>query len=87
MINCCKQVSSTSQRKPVGDYDRLRKQMAAQGIDIILASSKRNVAYLSDHQTEHWNWEHAVLHMMEKEYDGRDYLVFAGFLKFFQNGL
>jgi Xaa-Pro aminopeptidase len=53
--------------------------MAARGIDLILANSKRNIAYLTDHQTAHWTWEHAILHMMEKEYDGRDYVVFAGF--------
>ena len=53
--------------------------MTARGIDLILASSKRNVAYLTDHQTAHWTWEHAILHMMEKEYDGADYVVFAGF--------
>jgi len=48
-------------------------------VDFILASSRRNVGWLVDHQTEHWTWEHAILHMMEKEYDGQDYLVFAGF--------
>lgn len=53
--------------------------MEAEGIDLILASSRRNIAYLTDHQTEHWTWEHAILHMMEKEFDGGDYVLFAGF--------
>ena len=66
-------------RNPICDADRLRTRMEKAGIDLILASSRRNVAYLTDHQTEHWTWEHAILHMMEKEYDGADYLLFAGF--------
>lgn len=61
------------------DAPRLRQAMDAAGIDMLLASSRRNVAYLTDHQTDHWTWEHAILHMMEKEYDGQDYLLFAGF--------
>ncbi len=61
------------------DETRLRKRMQESGIDLILASSRRNVAYLTGYQTEHWTWEHAILHMMEKEYDGQDYLIFAGF--------
>src|SRR5580765_2147006 len=67
-----------SGRQPICDPDRLRERMAAQKIDLLLASSRRNVAYLTDHQTAEWTWEHAILHMMEKEYDGWDYLLFAG---------
>lgn len=52
--------------------------MSEADIDLILATSRRNVAYLTDHQTAHWTWEHAILHMMEKEYEGWDYLLFAG---------
>ncbi|HPK04194.1 MAG TPA: M24 family metallopeptidase [Candidatus Sumerlaeota bacterium] len=69
----------TVKRSPVCDYDRLRAAMDRAGLDLILASSRRNVGWLTDHQTEHWTWQHAILHMMEKEYDGQDYLVFAGF--------
>jgi Xaa-Pro aminopeptidase len=53
--------------------------MEVAGIDLVLATSRRNVAYLTDHHTEHWSWEHAILHMMEKEFDGWDYLLFGGF--------
>jgi Xaa-Pro aminopeptidase len=68
----------TSKRSPICDTPRLRQHMAARGIDLVLANSKRNVAYLTDHQTANWTWEHAILHMMEKEYDGADYVVMAG---------
>lgn len=61
------------------DGKRLRKKMEENRVDLILASSRRNVAYLTGYQTEHWTWEHAILHMMEKEYDGQDYFIFAGF--------
>src|SRR5687768_2483974 len=66
-------------RAPISDAVRLRREMAARGIDLILASSKRNVAYLTDHQTAHWTWEPAILQMKEKEYGGRDYRIFGGF--------
>jgi len=66
-------------REPVVDEDRLRRSMKDRGIDLVLATGKRNVGYLTDHQTDHWNWEHAILHMMEKEYDDWDYQVMAGF--------
>jgi hypothetical protein len=46
--------------------------MAARKIDLLLATSRRNVAYLTDHQTAEWNWEHAILHMMVERSEFRD---------------
>lgn len=66
-------------RVPMVDANRLRTVMKDRAIDLILATGKRNVGYLTDHQIDHWSWEHAILHMMEKEYDNWEYQVFAGF--------
>ena len=52
--------------------------MEREGVDLILASSKVNAGYLSGLFTQVWDWDHAVLHMMEKEYDGWDYLISGG---------
>ena len=60
-------------RVPMVDANRLRTVMKDRAIDLILATGKRNVGYLTDHQIDHWSWEHAILHMMEKEYDNWEY--------------
>ena len=46
--------------------------MEQQGIDLILASSRENVGYLSGLLTHAWDWDHAMLHAMERKADGMD---------------
>jgi len=53
--------------------------MQVAGLDLVLANARRTVSWLTDYQTVYWTWDHAILHMLDKEYDGRDYHVFAGF--------
>ena len=63
---------------PVFDIEKARSRMEQAGIDLILASSKVNTGYLSGLYTHVWGWDHAILHALEKEYDGWDYLIFVG---------
>lgn len=64
--------------QPLFDEARVQKRMEQAGIDLILASSKVNAGYLSGLFTQVWDWDHSILHALEKEYDGWDYLIFVG---------
>jgi Xaa-Pro aminopeptidase len=64
--------------KPIFDAGRLRRLMERDGLDLILASSRVNVGYLSNWLTHSWTWEWPFWFEVEKEYDGWDYLLFTG---------
>ena len=52
--------------------------MTRDGLDLVLATSRANVGYLSNWLTHHWTWDWPFWYEMEKEYDGWDYLLLAG---------
>ena len=60
------------------DQARLRTHMERDGIDLVLATSRPNVGYLSNWFTHHWTWDWPFWFEVDKEYDGVDYLLFAG---------
>jgi Xaa-Pro aminopeptidase len=62
----------------VFDPARLKRLMERDGIDLVLASSRVNVGYLSNWFTHSWTWDWPFWFEVEKEYDGWDYLLFAG---------
>ena len=64
--------------KPIFNEDRLRSHMEKHKIDLVLATSKQSVGYLSNWLTHCWNWEWPFWAEMDKEYDGGDYDLFAG---------
>ena len=64
--------------KPIFDEARLRSLMTRDGLDLVLATSRANVGYLSNWLTHHWTWDWPFWYEMEKEYDGWDYLLLAG---------
>ena len=64
--------------KPIFDETRLGSLMDRDGLDLVLATSRVNVGYLSNWLTHHWTWDWPFWFEMEKEYDGWDYLLFAG---------
>ena len=63
---------------PIFDETRLRSLMERDGLDLVLASSRQNVGYLTNWFTHCWNWDWPFWAEMEKEYDGWDYLLLAG---------
>ncbi len=67
-----------TQSPPIFDPARLRSLLERDGIDLLLATSRTNVGYLSNWLTHHWTWDWPFWFEMEKEYDGWDYLLFAG---------
>ena len=67
-----------TQPLPIFDEARLRRLMARDGIDLLLATSRTNVGYLSNWFTHHWTWDWPFWFEVEKEYDGVDYLLLAG---------
>ena len=64
--------------RPIFDETRLRSLMERDGLDLVLATSRANVGYLSNWLTHHWTWDWPFWFEMEKEYDGWDYLLLAG---------
>ena len=64
--------------KPIFNEARLRSHMEKHKIDLVLATSKQSVGYLSNWLTHCWNWEWPFWAEMDKEYDGGDYDLFAG---------
>ena len=71
--------TTTPQNQRVCDEPRLRQAMQQNGIDLIVARSKTNVGYLTGHFTSTWHWDSAILHFMQMEYEGWDYVVYGGF--------
>ena len=67
-----------TQPTPIFDPARLRSLVERDGIDLLLATSRTNVGYLSNWLTHHWTWDWPFWFEMEKEYDGWDYLLLAG---------
>jgi len=73
--------SKTAQlkRERVCDEERLRAEMDRQRLDLIVATSRANVGYLTGHFTTTWHWDSAILHFMKMEYEGWDYVIYGGF--------
>ena len=67
-----------TQPTAIFDSARLRAHMERDGIDLVLATSRPNVGYLSNWFTHHWTWDWPFWFEVDKEYDGVDYLLFAG---------
>ena len=67
-----------TQPTPIFDPARLRSHMERDGIDLVLATSRPNVGYLSNWFTHHWTWDWPFWFEVDKEYDGVDYLLLAG---------
>lgn len=63
----------------VCDEVRLREAMERTGLDLIVATSRANVGYLTGHFTTTWHWDSAILHFMKMEYEGWNYVVYGGF--------
>jgi len=63
---------------PIFDETRLRSLMDRDAIDLVVVTSRTNVGYLSNWLTHQWTWDWPFWFEMEKEYDGWDYLLFAG---------
>jgi len=64
--------------KPIFNEDRLHSHMERHKIDLVLATSRQNVGYLSNWLTHCWNWNWPFWFEVDKEYDGGDYNQFVG---------
>jgi len=65
--------------EPLFNPDRCAELVAEAGIDLLLASTRVNVAYLSGCMTHVWNWDYPFAFEMDQGYDrSLDYLMFAG---------
>ena len=64
--------------KPIFNEERLRSHMERHKIDLVLATSRQNVGYLSNWLTHCWNWNWPFWFEVDKEYDGGDYDQFVG---------
>lgn len=58
---------------------RCRELMGREKIDLVLASSRANVSYLSGLSVHQWSWETAIMHFVDKEYEGGDFIPLVGF--------
>ena len=64
--------------KKIFNESRLRSHMKQHNIDLVLATSRQNVGYLSNWLTHSFNWNWPFWYEMDKEFDGGDYDLFAG---------
>jgi Xaa-Pro aminopeptidase len=64
---------------PLFDRTRCSRLQAEAGVDLILASTRTNVGYLSGYVTHVWNWDYPFAFEMDQDCDrALDFLVFAG---------
>lgn len=79
--------NAAADRNKVCDEERILAAMDRQKLDLVVATSRANVGYLTGHFTTTWHWESAILHFMKMEYEGWDYVVYGGYPRNRKDGI